>query len=113
NFTSPYLDLPQRLTVRQNLRIYSDLYSVDQPSQRMAELARDLDLIAFLDRPFGRLSAGHKTRVLLAKALINEPELLLLDEPTASLDPDAADQLRGHLERYQNTHGATILLASH
>ena len=70
-------------------------------SERIAELARDLDLVAFLDRPFGRLSAGQKTRVLLAKALINEPELLLLDEPTASLDPDTADQLRGHLERYQ------------
>ena len=113
NFTSPYLDLPQRLTVRQNLRIYSDLYSVDQPKERIAELARDLDLVAFLDRPFGRLSAGQKTRVLLAKALINEPELLLLDEPTASLDPDTADQLRGHLERYQARTEATVLLASH
>ena len=77
------------------------------------ELARDLDLEAFLDRPFGRLSAGQKTRVLLAKALINEPALLLLDEPTASLDPDTADQLRGHLERYQDRTHATMLLASH
>ena len=84
-----------------------------RPKERIAELARDLDLAAFLDRPFGRLSAGQKTRVLLAKALINEPELLLLDEPTASLDPDTADQLRGHLERYQARTHATMLLASH
>ena len=113
NFTSPYVDLPQRLTVRQNLRIYGDLYAVARPKERIAELARDLDLHEFLDRPFGRLSAGQKTRVLLAKALINEPELLLLDEPTASLDPDTADQLRGHLERYQARTRATVLLASH
>lgn len=113
NFTSPYLDLPQRLTVQQNLRIYAELYAVSRPKERLAVLARDLDLATFLDRPFGRLSAGQKTRVLLAKALINEPELLLLDEPTASLDPDTADQLRGHLERYQSRTQATVLLASH
>jgi ABC-2 type transport system ATP-binding protein len=113
NFTSPYVDLPQRLTVRQNLKVYADLYAVDRPKEKIAELARDLDLGQFLDRPFGRLSAGQKTRVLLAKALINEPELLLLDEPTASLDPDTADQLRGHLERYQARTHATLLLASH
>ncbi len=113
NFTSPYVDLPQRLTVRQNLKIYAELYAVDRPRERIGELARDLDLDQFLDRPFGRLSAGQKTRVLLAKALINEPELLLLDEPTASLDPDTADQLRGHLERYQARTHATLLLASH
>ena len=113
NFTSPYVDLPQRLTVRQNLKVYADLYAVDRPRERIAELARDLDLLELIDRPFGRLSAGQKTRVLLAKALINEPELLLLDEPTASLDPDTADQLRGHLERYQARTHATVLLASH
>ena len=113
NFTSPYVDLPQRLTVRQNLKVYADLYAVDRPRERIAELARDLDLLELIDRPFGRLSAGQKTRVLLAKALINEPELLLLDEPTASLDPDTADQLRGHLERYQARTHATMLLASH
>ena len=113
NFTSPYVDLPQRLTVRQNLRIYAELYAVARPKERIAELARDLDLAELLERPYGRLSAGQKTRVLLAKALINEPELLLLDEPTASLDPDTADQLRGHLERYQARTHATMLLASH
>ena len=113
NFTSPYVDLPQRLTVRQNLKVYAELYAVARPKDRIAELARDLDLTELIDRPFGRLSAGQKTRVLLAKALINEPELLLLDEPTASLDPDTADQLRGHLERYQAHHHATVLLASH
>ncbi|MGE3292655.1 MAG: ABC transporter ATP-binding protein [Geminicoccaceae bacterium] len=113
NFTSPYVDLPQRLTVRQNLRVYAELYSVARPRERIAELARDLDLVELLGRPFGRLSAGQKTRVLLAKALVNEPELLLLDEPTASLDPDTADQLRGHLERYQARTRATVLLASH
>jgi ABC-2 type transport system ATP-binding protein len=113
NFTSPYVDLPQRLTVRQNLRVYADLYAVDRPRERIAELTRDLDLGDLIDRPVGRLSAGQKTRVLLAKALINDPELLLLDEPTASLDPDTADQLRGHLERYQARTRATVLLASH
>jgi ABC-2 type transport system ATP-binding protein len=113
NFTSPYVDLPHRLTVRQNLKVYADLYAVDRARERIEELARDLDLATFLDRPFGRLSAGQKTRVLLAKALINEPELLLLDEPTASLDPDTADLLRGHLERYQARTHATLLLASH
>ena len=113
NFTSPYVDLPQRLTVRQNLTVYAELYAVARPKERIEALARDLDLTELMARPFGRLSAGQKTRVLLAKALINEPELLLLDEPTASLDPDTADQLRGHLERYQARTSATVLLASH
>jgi len=113
NFTSPYVDLPQRLTVTQNLRVYADLYAVPRPRERIAELAAALDLESFLARPFGRLSSGQKTRVLLAKALINRPELLLLDEPTASLDPDTADQLRGYLERYQAREHATLLLASH
>jgi ABC-2 type transport system ATP-binding protein len=113
NFSSPYIDLPLRLTVRQNLRVYADLYGIGQPKRRIAQLAAELDLEAFLDRPTGRLSAGQKTRVMLAKALINEPDLLLLDEPTASLDPDTADQLRGWLEAYQARRGATLLLASH
>ncbi len=98
NFSSPYVDLPARLTVHQNLRVYSDLYGIPEPTARLKALAADLDLIPFLDRPTGKLSAGQKTRVMLAKALINEPELLLLDEPTASLDPDTADVMRSYLE---------------
>jgi ABC-2 type transport system ATP-binding protein len=113
NFESPYVDMPMRLTVRQNLTIFGKLYAVENLSARIAELAADLDLTEFLDRPNGKLSAGQKTRVALAKALINQPELLLLDEPTASLDPDTADWVREHLETYRKTHEATILLASH
>ena len=113
NFESPYVDMPMRLTVRQNLTIFGKLYAVENLSARIAELASDLDLTDFLDRPNGKLSAGQKTRVALAKALINQPELLLLDEPTASLDPDTADWVREHLETYRKTHEATILLASH
>jgi ABC-2 type transport system ATP-binding protein len=113
NFESPYVDMPMRLTVRQNLTIFGKLYAVENLSARIAELASDLDLTDFLDRPNGKLSAGQKTRVALAKALINQPELLLLDEPTASLDPDTADWVREHLETYRRTRQATILLASH
>ena len=113
NFSSPYVDLPARLTVAQNLRVYAGLYGLRRPAERVAELAAGLDLEGFLDRPSGRLSAGQKTRVLLAKALINRPELLLLDEPTASLDPDTADRLRGYLMDYQAQERATVLLASH
>src|SRR5713226_10195313 len=113
NFESPYVDMPMRLTVRQNLTIFGRLYAVANLRERIAKLAADLDLNAFLDRPNGKLSAGQKTRVALAKALINQPELLLLDEPTASLDPDTADWIRRHLETYRKAHGATILLASH
>src|ERR1700759_4398302 len=113
NFESPYVDMPMRLTVRQNLTVFGRLYAVDHLKDRIAELASDLDLTEFLDRPNGKLSAGQKTRVALAKALINQPELLLLDEPTASLDPDTADWVREHLETYRKAHQATILLASH
>ncbi|WP_315723813.1 MULTISPECIES: ABC transporter ATP-binding protein [unclassified Bradyrhizobium] len=113
NFESPYVDMPMRLTVRQNLTIFGRLYAVDHLKERIAELAAQLDLTDFIDRASGKLSAGQKTRVALAKALINDPELLLLDEPTASLDPDTADWVRGHLERYRRRRGATILLASH
>jgi ABC-2 type transport system ATP-binding protein len=113
NFESPYVDMPMRLTVRQNLTIFGRLYAVANLRERIAQLASDLDLDEFLDRPNGKLSAGQKTRVALAKALINQPELLLLDEPTASLDPDTADWVRQHLETYRKTHEATILLASH
>ena len=113
NFESPYVDLPHRLTVRQNLTIFARLYGVADPKGRIAALVDDLALGEFLDRASGQLSAGQKTRVALAKALVNEPELLLLDEPTASLDPDTADWIRGHLERYRHRRGATMLLASH
>ncbi len=113
NFESPYVDMPMRLTVRQNLTIFGRLYAVTNLRERIEQLASDLDLGDFLDRANGKISAGQKTRVALAKALINQPELLLLDEPTASLDPDTADWIRGHLEAYRKTRGATILLASH
>jgi ABC-2 type transport system ATP-binding protein len=113
NFESPYVDLPHRLTVRQNLTVFGMLYGVADVEGRIARLAGDLDLGEFIDRPAGKLSAGQKTRVALAKALVNEPELLVLDEPTASLDPDTADWIRGHLERYREEKQATILLASH
>ena len=113
NFESPYVDMPMRLTVRQNLTIFGRLYAVEHLRERIAQLADDLDLNDFIDRPNGKLSAGQKTRVALAKALINQPELLLLDEPTASLDPDTADWVREHLETYRKTRQATILLASH
>ncbi len=113
NFSSPYVDLPHRLTVRENLAVYGGLYGVRRAGARVAELARALDMTELLDRPAGKLSAGQKTRVALAKALINEPELLILDEPTASLDPDSADWARTLLRDYQRRRGATILLASH
>lgn len=113
NFSSPYVDLPQRLTVRQNLTVYGHLYRLPNLGERIRQLAVDLNLTELLDRRYGKLSAGQKTRVSLAKSLLNEPELLLLDEPTASLDPDTADAIRSHLEQYQQRTGASILLASH
>lgn len=113
NFSSPYVALPQRLTVAENLRVYGHLYNVSQLERRIGELTEELDLGAFLNRPAGQLSAGQKTRVALAKALINRPEILLLDEPTASLDPDTGDLVRSWLERYRQDSGCTILLASH
>jgi len=113
NFSSPYVALPSRLTVGQNLRVYCHLYNVRNASRRIGELAEELNLRDLLDRPAGELSAGQKTRVALAKSLINRPRVLLLDEPTASLDPDTGDLVRGWLERYRATSGCTILLASH
>ncbi|HEX3503796.1 MAG TPA: ABC transporter ATP-binding protein [Xanthobacteraceae bacterium] len=113
NFESPYVEVPMRLTVRQNLKVFGMLYGVEHLRERIAELARQLDLTDLLDRPTGRLSAGQKTRVALAKALINNPDVLLLDEPTASLDPDTADWVRGHLASYCRDRHATVLLASH
>ena len=113
NFQSPYADLPRRLTVRQNLTIYARLYGVAKPKDAIAGLARELDLERLIDRPFGELSAGQRTRAGLAKAFINRPEVVLLDEPTASLDPDTADWVRGFLARYAKEANATFLIASH
>ena len=113
NFSSPYVDLPHRLTVRQNLMFYGRLYGVKNVAGRIEEIADHMQVRPFLDRQAGKLSAGQKTRVALAKALINRPEVLLLDEPTASLDPDTADWVRGYLKDYQRETHATIMLASH
>ncbi len=113
NFESPYADVPHRLTIAQNLEVFARLYSVARPRDHIARLAEELRFAEVLDRPYGKLSAGQKTRVSLAKALLNTPELLLLDEPTASLDPDTADWVRTRLEAYRAEHDATILLASH
>ncbi len=113
NFSSPYVDLPHRLTVRQNLAFYGRLYGVKDLERRVEEIAEHMQIAPFLERPAGKLSAGQKTRVALAKALINRPDVLLLDEPTASLDPDTADWVRGYLKDYQRDTHATIMLASH
>ncbi len=113
NFCSPYVDLPKRLTVRQNLDVFARLYGIRNPSYRIERLANELALEDFIDRPTGKLSSGQGTRVALAKALINQPDILLLDEPTASLDPDTADWIRGYLRNFQKETGGTILLASH
>ncbi len=113
NFSSPYIALPGRLTVAENLRVYGHLYTVPKLERRIRVLAEELALTDLLHRPAGALSAGQKTRVALAKSLINQPDVLLLDEPTASLDPDTGDWVRSWLERYRAESGCTILLASH
>jgi ABC-2 type transport system ATP-binding protein len=113
NFTSPYVDLPHRLTVGQNLDIYARLYGVRRRGARIRQLAEHFGLSGLLRRTFGSLSAGQRTRVSLAKSLLNEPDVLLMDEPTASLDPFTADQVRTYLRDYQQRTGTTILLASH
>lgn len=113
NFQSPYVDLPKRLSVKRNLLVYARLYGVKAPERRVEELAEALQIADLLKRPSGSLSAGQGTRLGLAKALINDPDVLLLDEPTASLDPDTADWVRATLQDWQKKQDASILLASH
>ena len=113
NFSSPYISLPARLTVRENLEVYGHLYNVPKLKSRIGQLAEQFKLTELLNRRAGELSAGQKTRVALAKSFLNRPELLLLDEPTASLDPDTGDYVRTALEEYRRETGAAILLASH
>ncbi len=113
NFASPYVELPKKLTVRQNLEIYGRLYGVRNLEQRIKEISNDLDIKNFFERKTGELSSGQKNRVSLAKSLINKPEILLLDEPTASLDPDIGDFIRSYIQDYKSKNKITILLASH
>jgi ABC-2 type transport system ATP-binding protein len=113
NFASPYIELPKKLTVKQNLEIYARLYGVKKIPDRISEMTEDLNLSKFLDKKTGELSSGQKNRVSLAKSLINKPKLLFLDEPTASLDPDVGDFVRAYLEKYKKNNELTILLASH
>ena len=113
NFASPYIELPKKLTVMQNLEVYARLYGVKEKSDRIEELVEDLNLKKFLYKKTGELSSGQKNRVSLAKSLINKPKLLFLDEPTASLDPDIGDFVREYLEQYKNRSELTMLLASH
>lgn len=113
NFSSPYVEMPRRLTPRENLTVYAHLYGLSRVGERVERIADELMLTPFLDRPTGTLSSGQRSRIALAKALLNEPELLLLDELTASLDPDTADWVRSFLERYRARTRSSILLASH
>ena len=113
NFASPYVELPKKLTVKQNLEIYGRLYGIKNLDERITEISSDLDIKNFYDRKTGELSSGQKNRVSLAKSLINKPEILLLDEPTASLDPDIGDFIRSYIQEYKKSNKVTILLASH
>ena len=113
NFASPYVELPKKLTVRQNLEIYGRLYGISNLDERINEISEDLDIKNFFGRKTGELSSGQKNRVSLAKSLINKPEILLLDEPTASLDPDIGDFIRSYIQEYKIKNKVTILLASH
>ena len=113
NFISPYVELPKKLTVEENLKVYGRLYGVKNLKHKISDLMEKLNLLDFKSRKTGELSSGQKNRVSLAKALINDPEILFLDEPTASLDPDVGDYIRGFIEDYASNKGATILLASH
>ena len=113
NFISPYIELPKKLSVEENLKVYGRLYGVQNLNDKISDLMEKLNLTEFRKRKTGELSSGQKNRVSLAKALINDPEILLLDEPTASLDPDVGDYVRSFIENYASTKGSTILLASH
>tara|TARA_B100000941_G_scaffold67047_1_gene44803 strand:+ start:606 stop:1337 length:732 start_codon:yes stop_codon:yes gene_type:complete len=113
NFASPYVELPKKLTVKQNLEIYGRLYGIQNLKDRIDEISHDLDIKNFFERKTGELSSGQKNRVSLAKSLINKPEVLLLDEPTASLDPDIGDFIRSYIQNYKSKNKVTILLASH
>ena len=113
NFASPYVELPKKLTVKQNLEIYGRLYGIKELDKRINEISNDLDIKKFFKRRTGELSSGQKNRVSLAKSLINKPEILLLDEPTASLDPDIGDFVRSYIQDYKSKNKVTILLASH
>ena len=113
NFASPYVELPKKLTVKENLEIYGRLYGVKYLFDRIIELTEDLNLSSFINKKTGELSSGQKNRVSLAKSLINKPEILFLDEPTASLDPDIGDYVRKYIEEYKFKNKISILLASH
>ena len=113
NFASPYIELPKKLTVQQNLQVYGRLYGVKDLKNRISEISEDLNLNNFLNKNTGELSSGQKNRVSLAKSLINKPDVLFLDEPTASLDPDIGDFVREYIETYKSKNQITILLASH
>ena len=113
NFISPYVELPKKLTVEENLKVYGKLYGVNNLQDKISDLMKELNLFEFKKRKTGELSSGQKNRVSLAKALINEPEILFLDEPTASLDPDVGDFVRTYIEDFASKKGTTILLASH
>ena len=113
NFISPYIELPKKLTVEENLKVYGKMYGVNNLNEKISNLMRDLNLLEFKKRKTGELSSGQKNRVSLAKALINDPEILFLDEPTASLDPDVGDYIRTYIENFASKKSTTILLASH
>tara|TARA_B100001057_G_scaffold479666_1_gene551590 strand:+ start:957 stop:1682 length:726 start_codon:yes stop_codon:yes gene_type:complete len=113
NFASPYVELPKKLTVKENLEIYGRLYGVNDLNKRILEISSDLNLGPFLNKKTGELSSGQKNRVSLAKSLINNPKILFLDEPTASLDPDIGDFVRKYIEEYKSKNKISILLASH
>ena len=113
NFISPYIELPKKLTVNQNLIVYGKLYNIQNLNERINFLSEKLRLGDLLDKITGELSSGQKNRVSLAKALINDPTVLLLDEPTAALDPETADFIRTFLEKYKDEKKISVLLASH